>query len=121
MLLLTSQELFGKDFLSFLVHRNPELRGAISEWLKQVKAAGTTEQHRVELFLKVGPQHVLQAAQEDFIRQVRPPSSPVSSSAERGLSCCPAALSREAQREPCSCAKLRSAVINVTCSFLRFV
>lgn len=93
MLLLTSQELFGKDFLSFLVHRNPELRGAISEWLKQAQAAGITEQHRVELFLQVGPQHVLQAAQEDFIRQVRPPSSPVRSAAKRelGLSCCPAA------------------------------
>jgi hypothetical protein len=67
MALLSLNELFSPDFISFLVHRHPELRQPVSSWLE--KARGVPEQ-RLELFLACGPPQVLKEAQEDFIRQV---------------------------------------------------
>lgn len=73
MALLEPKELFAPDFISFLVHRNPELRRPVSSWLEQ---AGRSQKDKplveqVELFLACGPPNVLKEAQEDFIRQVR--------------------------------------------------
>lgn len=72
MALLSPHELFSADFISFLVHRNPELRKPVSSWLEKA-GRGIPEQQleqRLELFLACGPPHVLKEAQEDFIRQV---------------------------------------------------
>ena len=68
--LLSDKDLYSPQFLSFLVRRNPELRTPIEQWLKRAKEPGATRQQIVQALLSVGPAHVLQAAQEEYLSKV---------------------------------------------------
>jgi hypothetical protein len=75
MALLSPNELFSPDFITFLLHRHPDLRQPVSSWLEKA-GRGIPKQQRLELFLLAcGPPQVLKEAQEDFIRLVGHPSS----------------------------------------------
>ncbi|KAF6259275.1 hypothetical protein COO60DRAFT_1023184 [Scenedesmus sp. NREL 46B-D3] len=98
-LLLSRQELVSVHFISFLVHRHPELRQAISNWSKQVKSLPRADQ-QLQLFLEAVPPHILKPVQEEYIQKGKPKAQRPVASGSQGVPAAVAAAAAAAAAVP---------------------